>query len=180
MSTETIIQAVPGTLDAGYCPANWQEFYLAILAKTTWKVPGTFKPYIISATQPGVDDQDKIWKKVSSTGAPIREFVYESTYGWVAEHPIPPGPTALATMIWKGTTVQLETYDGGAAGAVGPITGPMWEVDAGYADHFPLGVGVKIAAPDGESTVFEAIGPDDPKGRGVYFIRRSARTFYVP
>jgi len=44
--------------------------------------------------------------------------------------------------IWVGNPTQLETYDGGEAGAVSTTSGPMWEVDHTLFDgRSPMGVG---------------------------------------
>lgn len=150
---ETIIQAVPSELGQFYCPTTWQQFYLDILARTVWKIPGEFKPFVISPTQPSVDDQDKVWFKTVSTGAPIRAFLYDPTFGWISPHPVPAAISQFL-VVWRGTQAQLDTYDGGSVGAVGPITGPFWEFDPDWADKFPIGVGPLAPNVDDEVAVF--------------------------
>lgn len=82
-------------------------------------------------------DLTKIWARTVA-GVPDRFYSYASGV-WLAKHPIPTGFTILAP---AGTTsADVDTLDGGEAGAVTPFTGPMWEIDTDFAAMFPIGTG---------------------------------------
>lgn len=82
-------------------------------------------------------DLTKIWYKTIA-GVPDREYVFASGV-WLAKHPIPVGFTMLAP---AGTALaDIDTLDGGEAGAVTAFTGPMWERDTDFDARFPIGPG---------------------------------------
>lgn len=43
--------------------------------------------------------------------------------------------------LFVGTQADLDTYDGGSAGAVTAISGPAWEIDTDFNGRSPMGVG---------------------------------------
>ena len=60
--------------------------------------------------------------------------------------------------IYKGTTTELETFDGGEAGAVGDWTGPMWEVDTDFQFKVPIGAGTNSVTYDSNPATTLAVG----------------------
>lgn len=82
-------------------------------------------------------DLTKAWLKTIS-GVPDR-FYYFASGVWLSKHPFPVGFTVLAP---AGTELaDIETLDGGEAGAVTAFTGPMWEEDEDFRAMFPIGPG---------------------------------------
>lgn len=56
---------------------------------------------------------------------------------WISLHPLPPG----AVMMYEGSEASITTFDGGEAGAVTSISGPMWEKVTQLNARFPVGPG---------------------------------------
>jgi len=96
----------------------------------------------VSSTPPA--DTTRAWLKVDTDLFAVRLYNFAGGY-WVARHPIEPG----MTMIWSGGLPDLDTFDGGAAGSVTKISGPMWEIDsvihtntvAPFVARYPIAVG---------------------------------------
>ena len=91
---------------------------------------------------PAVDDQDRPWIRTIG-GKPDRMYSFISGQ-WISKHSIPAGGNVR--QMWVGSEGDLETYDGGAAGAVNEMAGPFWTVDTAMAARFPVGVGDFAAA----------------------------------
>lgn len=82
-------------------------------------------------------DLTKAWLK-TITGVPDRLYYFASGV-WIAKHSIPVGFTMLAP---AGTSLaDIDTLDGGEAGAVTAFTGPMWTEDTDFRAMFPIGPG---------------------------------------
>lgn len=131
----TIIQLTPPALPAGYCPSSYQQLANDIVYGTTPQflssVGNTF--FNTGASEPSADNRIYPWLDDDGNW-----WVYQGGK-WARKHPI--GPNDLDRRIYVGTTTQLETYDGGSAGAITTYTGPMWEVDTAFDARFPVGVG---------------------------------------
>lgn len=136
----TIIQLTPPALPAGYCPSSYQQLANDIVYGTTPQflssVGNTF--FNTGASEPSADNRIYPWLDDDGNW-----WVYQGGK-WARKHPI--GPNDLDRRIYVGTTTQLETYDGGSAGAITTYTGPMWEVDSAFAARFPAGVGTFAAS----------------------------------
>lgn len=61
--------------------------------------------------------------------------------------------------MYEGTEASIDTFDGGEAGPVTSISGPMWEKVSELDAKFPLGPGTMPVAPAGTGTVI-AVGDD--------------------
>ena len=132
----TNISLSMGTLSSS-CFDSLQAMWVDGVSQMTGTVLDGSLKYIISETAPGADDQDKLWIKLSG-GAPVRQYVYYNG-AWVWPHALPPSDSRL--QIYKGSSANIDTLDGGSAGAVGSATGPFWEIDTDLSGKFPLGVG---------------------------------------
>jgi hypothetical protein len=91
---------------------------------------------------PGSDDYDKLWVRLRPDGS--MEGIYKFFGAWRRPHPVP--PSSLSRLVFTGSTDDLVTYDGGAAGAVGDYSGPMWEEDTDFQFRFPIGAGTNPTA----------------------------------
>lgn len=100
---------------------------------------------VIQSTTPAVEDRGRIWIRTSS-GLPLgAPYVWASSLSkWISLHPTP--FSSSERRLWVGNTTDLQTYDGGEVGTATDAAGPMWEVDAGLAARFPIGVGTLPSA----------------------------------
>lgn len=127
----------------GYCWSGPQQFandLTALLTGTTGDIDGV----IISDTLPAPEDQGKLWVRTVSG---IIEGLYIYQGNWMRPYRIPYNSNEI--MIWKGTSTELKTYDGGVDEAVSDTTGPFWEPDTDFAFRFPIGNGTNGTTYDG-------------------------------
>lgn len=85
---------------------------------------------------PSVDQQDFPWIRINSDGTPDKTYVFYNGF-WCAQNPTP--ANSPVSILYAGTLVSIDTYDGGETGTVGVMTGPMWTVDATMTGVFPIG-----------------------------------------
>jgi hypothetical protein len=136
MSSTNLTITAP-QLPEGYCISNLQDFVNlavggALVNFDTSGLTGVLK----QNTTPTYTQRGLIWYN-TDTG---HTLVYDNPTGaWVMRHPIPPG--GGAGMLWFGTLIGIDTYDGGSSSTVGNASGPMWEVVPELAGRFPIGVG---------------------------------------
>lgn len=152
----TPVTLTPGTLPAGYCPSTYQQILEDFLTNTVATLPGTYNTFVYGSSTPAVSDQDKVWVKVDASNNLVGIYTYNGA--WVRPHEVPPS-SSIRTM-WVGTTVALETFDGGTAGAVTATTGPMWEVDTAFDFRIPMGVGTNATTYDGVAATSLTVGED--------------------
>lgn len=148
MSTNLRLNA--GTLASDCYPPSPQQLYNEMFERGSALI-GDITGVIISDTAPDANDRDKGWVKTNG-GAPTSPSVVYIWFNgsWVAANPTE--ASGLERRIFVGSTTDLETYDGGEAGAVGVASGPMWEVDTTFAGRFPIGAGA-VAGSDPALTV---------------------------
>ena len=132
----TNISLTMGTLSST-CYGSLQEHAVDLVSQMTGSVLDGSLKYVISATAPGADDQDKLWIKTSS-GAPVRQFVYYNG-SWVWPHHIPASDGRV--IIYTGSAASVDTLDGGTSGTAKSASGPFWEIVTDMSGRFPLGVG---------------------------------------
>jgi len=126
---------IPPSLPEGFCPSTWQELINEGVGKAIAKFEGSgFTAIINSESVPNPVDQDKLWYRPSTASRGMYRWFGGA---WIIAHPEPAGGNARR--LWTGTTTELQTYDGGDAGAPGANSGPMWEVDTAYNDRIPVG-----------------------------------------
>lgn len=157
---------IPGSLPEGYCFTTPQQFNLDIMSIARARFEGS--GFTIVLNQEGTPDATQhgfLWRK-PSTG-----LVYSYISGaWVVPHQSAPGGDERRMFI--GSLVALQTYDGGAVGAVGDAAGPMWEEDVAFQGRSPMGPGaiptsnpaktLNVAEPFGEGAhtqTVEEVGP---------------------
>ncbi len=175
---DTVIVITGGTLPGGYCPASYQALLNDFVARLSGYVPNGIKGTVISATPPVAEDQDKLWIKLSGT-SPIGWFIYDNG-SWVRPHEAP--ASGDERRLWVGSTVDLQTYDGGDTNAVGPTPGPFWEVDTDFAAKFPVapgtfasGASVAVSGIGGQETV-TLLNANLPEHRHAMGLEPSAAT----
>jgi hypothetical protein len=82
---------------------------------------------------PAAEDRDKPWLRTNSDGTPDGVWQFYNGY-WVKQHSDFVGKVVM----YEGTLVSIDTIDGGEAGAVTNISGPMWEVVSEMAARSPM------------------------------------------
>lgn len=124
----TPITLLPGTLPPGYCyPPDPQTFNVDIVTRIQALLNENFPGIYVGIAEPPADQRDRVWFY-----PPTTKWYYYISGQWQRQFDIPNGgttPTAGFRALWTGLEADLATYQGGSAGAVGPSTGPLWEVD---------------------------------------------------
>jgi hypothetical protein len=75
---------------------------------------------------------------------------------WVSRHPYTFGTDVK--LFWTGSLANIDTFDGGEAGAVGAASGPMWIESTAMSGKVAIGYGV---LPSGASLTIGATGGED-------------------
>ena len=138
MPDTTPVTLIPPTLVEGYCFRGWQFLANDLFGGATAFLPGEFRAVNFSTSEPVAEERDRPWYRLNPDGSPDRWYTYFNGQ-WVSPYEVPAGSDERR--IWVGAVIDLETYDGGSAGAVTATTGPFWEVDTDFAQRIPLGVG---------------------------------------
>lgn len=137
-----VLPVTAATLPAGSCPTTLQDMLNLFSQFQSVTFPDTFKGVIVSATKPGVSDQDKLWQQTDANGNPTRIYSYAGGL-WLSRHPMPPG----SIILWTGALPDFTSFDGGSTGALGVASGPMWyQATLDGTAPSPWGTGVLIAA----------------------------------
>ena len=130
------IQITTSTIPVGACVGltqdQWNTLVSLLLANADLSVN-----LHIGDTPPS--DLTKKWARTVS-GVYDRDYIYSSGV-WLAKHPDAEriGKTEFAPAGFAAADV--DTWDGGEAGAVTAFSGPMWEIDTDFAAMFPIGPG---------------------------------------
>lgn len=123
---------VPSPLDCVVSNANWQS--LVSLLQATF--PEDASIFNTGNTEPAPSRRVYPWYRSNADGTPDRWYKY-SMGAWISLHEMPPG----SVIMYEGTEVSIDTFDGGSAGAITSISGPMWEKVTSMNARFPIGPG---------------------------------------
>ena len=136
--SEVMLPITPPTLPAGYCwPDNPQDFVNLAVGGAVVRFDTTGATLVlVQNSQPLNTQRDRLW---FNTDTSHLLFYNQTVASWTAWHPAQAG--GLVRQIYLGDAASLDTYDGGSAGVVGAVTGPMWMIDPLFAGRFPLGAG---------------------------------------
>jgi microcystin-dependent protein len=158
MPNLTLITLTAPSLPVGYCPSNYQQLANDIIGGTQ----ATFNSAIgnsffnFGPTTPALNNQVYPWLDQNGNW-----WVFGGGY-WLRQNPVAAGGSERR--IYVGTTVDLQTYDGGNTNTPSDWSGPMWEVDAEFSARFPVGVGTFAAsgavAVQGKTTSTSVAGED--------------------
>lgn len=129
-----ILPVTAGTLASGFCPSDYQDMLNGFSAKQSVVFPESFTGITTSSTKP--TDTSKAWLQLDTLGRPLRLY-YFAQGAWLSQHPQITGET----IIWTAALPDFTTFDGGSAGVVSAISGPMWEEVTALRARFPLGAG---------------------------------------
>jgi hypothetical protein len=62
----------------GACPADFSALVALLRTLVSGEITTDFQTFVVSASTPSVDDQDKLWFKVDGSGRPLGIFKYYS------------------------------------------------------------------------------------------------------
>lgn len=125
------------SLPAGYCyPADPNTFFQDIVARIVGMFTNNLNGVIISATEPGVNDRDKLWFNTHNSDNNLYSWV--TSIGWARKHPV---PADAERRVWFPLETDLSAEDGGNANPVSDADGPFWQRDTTFDGRFPLAKG---------------------------------------
>lgn len=158
MPNNAVISLVPGTLPTGYCFTTLQQLNNDIISLASGYLPGKYNTFNYGSDTPAAEDRDKPWFRLFVDGTPDKWYVYFNG-AWSTPYRVP--ATSSERMLWVGSLVDLQSYDGGSPGAVTATTGPFWEEDTDFAGRSPMHPGA-IPASNPAKTL--AVGEDFGEG----------------
>jgi len=132
-----ILPVSVGNLPEGYCRLSAQQelnTWASLLAVT---FPLNYAIFNYGSNAPEPDQQGYPWVRLDGSGNLEGLYVFSNGV-WLRPHPVP--PESPVRWFYRDSSASLVSYDGGAAGAVTAITGPMWEVDTDMSGRMPIGV----------------------------------------
>lgn len=121
---------------ASFCPSNIATDWPFLVKLLQASLQGDMTSFVVGASTPDVDDQDKPWLRLNADGTPDRIYYYANGF-WLCRHALAPGTIIL----WEGAAANIDAFDGGETATVTKICGPMWERVTELDARFPLGVG---------------------------------------
>lgn len=125
-------ETVPSPLDCVVSNADWQS----LIGLLTATFPNDATVFLTGNTEPDPSEREFPWFRTNADGTPDKWYKYANG-SWLSRH-----PTAAGTVImWEGDEADIPTFDGGEAGAVTGISGPMWERVTEMNARFPVGPG---------------------------------------
>lgn len=132
-----LLPIIPGTLPENVCFSSWQAMLNLFASYMQAQLPGeTFFNY--GDTKPAPELEAYPWLRTTDG----RWYSFDGD--WIS----PMNHDANERRLFVGTTGELQTYDGGDAGAPSDRSGPSWEVDTAWADRTPIGVGTVVVNPE--------------------------------
>lgn len=131
----TPITLLPGTLPWDCWPADVQTAYETMVNLIVGSLDQEFPGIVVGADEPAAEYQDRVWFRTTD----LQWYSYVNG-NWVRPYGTP--ASGSERRLWVGLETDLQTYDGGSPGVVGPATGPFWEVDHNFDARFLLGPGI--------------------------------------
>ena len=124
----------PPVFPPDYCFTP-QQYANDLASGLVVSLPGNVSPWNIGPNAPTSDLRDRPWRKTDpTTGVAVGDFDWSPLYGkWLKLHFTSGTPTFQIVP----TSVNLDTFDGGEAGAVTPISGPFWKQYTGSPSVTP-------------------------------------------
>lgn len=95
----------------GACPATFDDAVDILKTLITGAVTTGYSPFVMGATTPSVDDQDKPWIKLDTSGRPLGTFIFYAG-NWRRQYNVPFG-----TAVWVFATPAV--FDSNGRGIVG-------------------------------------------------------------
>lgn len=141
MPTNQSVTLVKGTVPNGTCFDSVSALYNTFVDLTTAYVDGDYSLFNFGDSEPSASDRDKPWIRTIA-GKFDRLYVHFDG-GWLSKHPVPAGVDGASgeRRMFVGAVADIDTYDGGTAGAVTDASGPFWVRDTNFDAKFPVGIG---------------------------------------
>lgn len=127
-----LLPILPGTLPTGYCFESWQQTLNDFADNMQALLAGGQSFYNKGPDLPLPEYQEYPWFRTTDG----RWYFYDGQ--WIS--PNPEQSTDVIRM-WKGTLVELQSYDGGDTDPPSDRSGPMWEEYTGLQGRSPMGPG---------------------------------------
>lgn len=126
---------LPGSLPEGYCyPDSPQVLNVDIVTRIQAFLDQNFPGIWVSNVEPPVNYRDRVWFNTDST-----QSYYFISGAWQRKFQWPANDKRA--IFYTGDPADVDSLDGGSAGAVGPSTGPLWEIYTDLAGKVPVGAG---------------------------------------
>lgn len=135
MSLELQVQTSP--VPANFCFEGFNSSsWLDIVALLHVIFPDDLALFNFGNTVPSPDKRNRPWVRTNADGTDDGTWVYAMGF-WLQKHPVAAGTVVM----YEGTEVSIDTFDGGEAGAVTSISGPFWEKVDEMDARSPMGPG---------------------------------------
>lgn len=154
-----------------YCYTNIQADWPRLVKLLSVEFSGAQTTINYGSDTPSPEDRDKPWLKLNADGTPDKRYEYYNGV-WIALHPMAPG---IITM-YEGSEASIETFDGGEAGSVTSVSGPMWEKVTEINGRFPIGPGT---TPDGTVVSIAGTGGSDAYSLNIARENLPSQPLYV-
>lgn len=132
--SDVLLPIQSGNLPPNYCFTGWQKLLVDFAAVMFAKISGQ-SYYNVGATKPAVQFQAYPW--LNTTDGRWYQFSGQ----WISPHPWQYATSLGLRLEWEGTEADLKLFDGGDAGALSSVSGPMWEIDHNYDGRSSMGPG---------------------------------------
>lgn len=131
-----LARLIPPTFRPNYCPTSWQELANDLVGGTQLTFLIQQGNYLYNYGSSTPSPENRIYPWLNTTDG----LWYNFQFGlWTSPHPITAGSDFR--LIWVGSSGDLDTADGGTAGAVTATTGPFWSLDASFDGRALIGAG---------------------------------------
>jgi hypothetical protein len=144
---EALLDIRPGTLPPGVCYTSEQTRLVAFAENMQAVLESGMAFYNYGASVPAPEFQDYPWFRT------VDGLWYTYSGDWISQRP-KKDQDPNTRILYVGTLVALQTYDGGDTNPPSDRSGPMWEEDTTFRGRSPIGVG---AIPDSDPPVTLAL-----------------------
>jgi hypothetical protein len=131
---ETLLPIVAEGVPEDLCFSNWSDAIPIMVQYMFARFEGN--EVNTGSSTPAAEDRGKPWFRTNADGTDDGWWTFYNGF-WIQKHPMPTG----AIIMWEGAIADIDTYDGGEAGAVTNITGPFWERATTLDARSPIGPG---------------------------------------
>ena len=157
MNLPVLSATVPAPLNCIITNENWQSFVSLLTAQFT----DSITLFNFGSQTPSPANRNRPWIRKASSGTPSGTWVYSNGF-WLQPHRCyDPQSDAICdeVIMWTGDESGIETLDGGEAGTVTELSGPMWAKVTEMAARIPIMPGtlpsataVNVRSTGGEET----------------------------
>lgn len=128
---DTELQIIESGTPAGLCYTTLSadipiiaQYLRAIFSGNEWNT---------GSGTPAAEDRGKPWVRTNSDGSDDGIWTFYNGF-WVQKHSMAPG----SVIMFEGASTDIETFDGGEAGAISSMTGAFWQEVTEMAARSPI------------------------------------------